>query len=287
MQEPRASFPIWWWDYDNDGGLDLYVPSYRGEAGALQSVVASILGLPHDEELPRLYKGDGKGAFVDVAKEANLLKLTFPMGCNYGDLDNDGFLDFYHATGFPDYEALLPNVLYRNVGGERFADVTYAAGMGHLQKGHAVAFADLDHDGDQDVFVQMGGAFRGDAYNDCLFENPGGFGNHWLGLHLVGVRTNRSAIGARIRADIVEDGKRRSVYKHVNSGASFGTNPLRQQIGLGKATEVERLELYWPTSDTTQVFEHVPVDRFLRVTEDADSYETLDLPAAPLRGGSF
>jgi tetratricopeptide (TPR) repeat protein len=277
---PRNSFPIWFWDYDNDGALDLYVPSYRGEAGALQSVVASILGQPHTEEQPCLYRGDGRGGFTEVARETNLTKLTFPMGCNFGDLDSDGFLDFYLGTGFPDYEALLPNVLYHNERGQRFADVTYAAGMGHLQKGHAIAFADLDLDGDQDVFAQMGGAFRGDKFNDCLFENPG-FGNHWLGLELVGVRSNRSAIGARIRADVLEAGTPRTIYKHVNSGGSFGSSPLRQTIGLGSASELVRLEIYWPTSDTHQVFEHVPMDRILRIVELEERYEVRELPAAP------
>ena len=279
---PRCSFPIWWWDYDNDGALDLYVPSYRGESGALHSVVSSILGLPHKEDQPCLYRGDGRGGFTEVAKEVNLTKLTFPMGCNLGDLDNDGYLDFYLGTGFPDYEALIPNVLYHNPGGKRFTDVTYAAGMGHLQKGHSVAFADLDHDGDQDVFAQMGGAFRGDKFNDCLFENPG-FGNHWIALTLVGVRSNRSAIGARIRADVLEDGgSRRSIFRHVETGGSFGSNPLRQSIGLGKATRLERLEILWPTSDTRQVFEDVPLDKFIRIVELEERYEILELPAVPL-----
>ena len=72
------------------------------------------------------------------------------------------------------------------------------------------------------------------------------FGNHWLTLKLVGVRSNRSAIGARIRAEIDENGVRRSVYKHVNSGGTFGANPLRQTIGLGKASIVRILEVFWP-----------------------------------------
>ena len=138
-----------------------------------------------------------------------------------------------------------------------------------MQKGHGVAFADLDEDGDQDVFIELGGAFPGDGFGDALFENPG-FGNHWLEVRLEGVRSNRSAIGARIRCDIVEDGARRSVYRHVNSGGSFGANPLRQSIGLGSAERVERLEVYWPTSDTTQVFEDVAVDQRLTIVEGSD-----------------
>ena len=138
------------------------------------------------------------------------------MGANFGDLDNDGWLDFYLGTGYPDYEGLIPNVMYRNRGGTGFADVTTAGGFGHLQKGHGVSFADLDNDGDQDVFEQMGGAYPGDGFADVLFENPG-FGNHWIAVKLVGARSNRSAIGARIRVEIVE------------RGHSAGRLPLGQQ----------------------------------------------------------
>jgi hypothetical protein len=188
------------------------------------------------------------------------------MGSNFGDIDNDGYLDFYLGTGYPDYEGLMPNVLYHNSGGRRFRDVTLDAGLGHLQKGHAVSFADYDLDGDLDVFEQMGGAFPGDRFPDALFRNPG-FGNHWLTLRLIGVRSNRSAIGARIRVDVVEDGQRRSIYRRVNSGGSFGCNPLRQTVGLGRADSVERLEIYWPASDTRQTFSEVPADVFLTLTE--------------------
>ena len=127
------------------------------------------------------------------------------MGSNYGDVDNDGFLDFYLGTGYPDYEGVMPNVFYLNRAGERFLDITLAAGLGHLQKGHAVAFADFDHDGDQDIFEQMGGALPGDRFGDALFLNPGS-DNHWIAVRLVGVGSNRSALGARLRVDFVDEG---------------------------------------------------------------------------------
>ena len=96
-----------------------------------------------------------------------------------------------------------------------------------------------------------------DGFGNALYENPG-FGNRWLKVTLRGVRSNRAGIGARIRVDVVEDGKTRSIYKHVNTGGSFGGNPLlRQEIGLGQATKIKKLEVFWPTSNTTQTFRKV------------------------------
>ena len=95
------------------------------------------------------------------------------MGSNFGDLDNDGYLDFYLGTGTPDYHDLMPNLMYRSLEGKRFSDVSIAGGFAHLQKGHGVVFADFDHDGDQDIFEQMGGSYAGDKYADALYENPG------------------------------------------------------------------------------------------------------------------
>ncbi|MCZ6691861.1 MAG: CRTAC1 family protein [Planctomycetota bacterium] len=275
VDRPIHSFPIWFWDFDNDGQLDLYVPSYLGFTDALGPVVASYLGEDVTAEMPRLYRGDGRGGFVDVAAKVGLDRLHLPMGANFGDLDHDGYLDFYLGTGYPDYEALMPNVMYRNLEGNGFADVTEAGGFGHLQKGHAIAFADFDFDGDQDVFAQIGGVYPGDKFNNAYFQNPG-FDHHWLALELVGTTSNRSAIGARIRIEIVEDGRRRSIYRRVNSGGSFGANPLRQTIGVGDAGIVERLEVYWPTSDIRQKFGAIEVDRLYRLIEGKDRLVPLD-----------
>jgi hypothetical protein len=268
---PKDGFADWFWDFDNDGALDLWAGAYGGpeQPTDVANVAASYLGIPQPGELPHLYRGDGHGKFEDVAPVQGLKKHLLPMGANFGDLDNDGFLDFYLATGYPAYEGLMPNVMYRNRGGTGFSDVTTNGGFGHLQKGHGVTFADLDGDGDQDVIVKMGGGYPGDAYGIALFENPG-FGNHWVKVKLVGTRSNRSAIGARIRAEIVEGGKRRSIYRTVCTGGSFGCNPLMQEIGLGKAEKIETLEISWPTSRTTQTFHGVAVDQSFEITEGRD-----------------
>lgn len=269
VTRPMESFPVWFWDFNNDGVLDIYVAAYDAR---IEDLAASYLGLETDAERACLYQGDGRGGFREVASERSLTRPSAPMGANFGDLDNDGFLDFYLGTGYPPYFALMPNLMYRNrAGGGSFADVTTAGGFGNLQKGHAVVFADLDRDGDQDVFAQMGGALAGDRFHNSLYQNPG-FGNRWVKVELTGARSNRSAIGARIRVQVLEEGKTRSIYKHVNSGGSFGASPLEQTIGLGKAERIEILEVYWPTSDVTQTFRDVPMDRSLYVLEGSERF---------------
>src|SRR5580693_5900579 len=147
---------------------------------------------------------------------------------------------------------LVPNRMFRNLGGKRFADITGSSGTGHLQKGHGVACGDWDRDGNVDIAIEVGGATPGDQYHNVLFQNPGQ-GNNSLTVKLVGQKTNRSAIGARIK--IVTGGDHPlTVFRHVASGSSFGANPLEQTIGVGKADKVALLEIYWPTSGTTQTF---------------------------------
>jgi len=279
VERPLRSFATWFWDFNNDGALDLMVWSYDAPTDKL---AAARLGLPHHAEPPCLYQGDGKGGFRDVTAEQKLARAMSPMGCNFGDLDNDGYPDCYLGTGSPKFDALMPNVLFHNRRGKGFADVTTAAGMGHLQKGHGVSFADLDQDGDLDVFIEIGGAYLGDAFHNALFENPG-FGNNWLVVKLVGTRSNRCAIGARIRADIDEAGVKRSVYAWVNSGSSFGGNPIRQHLGLGKATRIDRLQVFWPTTGQTQELRDLVVNQFIEITEGKNRFRALPYKKTPFR----
>ena len=277
VDSPLRSFPVWFWDFNNDGNLDLYVPSYGLSYGSLATVVRGFLNKDTPMESPKLFQGNSEGEFEEVSKDRGLSRVLIPMGANFGDLDNDGFIDFYLGTGYPDYEALIPNVMFRNCGGKSFQDVTYPGGFGHLQKGHGIAFADLDSDGDQDVIAQMGGFYEGDRFRDAIFENPG-FGNHWLKIKLVGRESNRSGIGARICVIVTENGYQRSIYKHVNSGGSFGANPLSQSIGLGKASKIDRLEVYWPTTGVTQTFSSIPLDQSIQITEGQAGFEAVDAP---------
>ena len=125
----------------------------------------------------------------------------------------------------------------------------------------------------------MGGFVNGDRYHNLLFQNPGQ-GNHWLTVKLVGKKTNRSAIGARIKV-VTAGPSLQTVHRHVSSGSSFGANPLQQTLGLGKADRVAVLEIHWPTSGTTQVFRDVAVNQAVEITEFAEGYRKLDWKPVP------
>lgn len=280
IRGPVQSFPCWFFDYDNDGWEDILIAGYN--LLELDDAVAEIINQESDGDRVTLYRNLGDGTFADVSEELGLSHALLAMGANFGDLDNDGWLDLYLGTGNPDLRSLVPNKMYRNNAGQGFQDVTTSGGFGHLQKGHAIAFADLDHDGDQDVYANMGGAFTGDVYRNALFANPG-HGNRWLKLKLAGVTSNRSAIGARIKVVALTPAGERSIYKTVNSGGSFGSNPLRQELGLGDAVSIDRVEIFWPATGRTQTVLGLEPNQAYRIKEDATAAERLDLRPAPFK----
>ena len=264
MVEPITSFPCWFWDYDNDGWLDLMMTGYSMQN--IGDLAADYLGLPHRGERARLYRNNGDGTFQNVTVASGLYKVLHTMGCNFGDLDNDGWLDFYVGTGDPDLTTLDPARMFRNNGGKSFQDVTTSGGFGQIQKGHGIAFGDIDNDGDQDIYSVVGGAYTADNYRNQLFANPG-HGNHWLKLKLEGVKSNRPAIGARIKVIVKTEEGERAIYKTVGTGASFGSSPLRQEIGLAQAKSIMRVEILWPTTGKTQVVQGLEMDRFYKIRE--------------------
>ena len=275
VREPYVSFPTWFWDYDNDGWQDIFVAGF--DMANLDDMAAIYLDLPFGAETPRLYRNRGDGSFTDVAAAVGLDRVILPMGANFGDLDNDGWLDAYFGTGMPDLRALLPNRMLRNAEGQRFQDVTTSGGFGTLQKGHGISFADLDHDGDQDIYQVLGAAFEGDVYRNVLFENPG-HGNHWLTLLLQGKRSNRDAIAARIQVRVKTGaGRVRDIYATVGSGGSFGSSPLRQEIGLGRAAAIEWVEITWPASGEKQRFAKLKMDRAYRLLEGERKVQRVSL----------
>jgi hypothetical protein len=272
------SFPAWFFDYDNDGWPDIFVSGYSIQNAG--DIAADYLGIPTNAEYARLYHNNHDGTFSDVTKQAGLWHVLETMGSNFGDLDNDGWLDFYVGTGDPYLGTLIPNRMFRNDGHGHFQDVTTSGGFGQLQKGHGIAFGDLNNDGDQDIYSVVGGAFTGDHYHNELFANPG-HGNHWIKLKLEGVKTNRSAIGARIKVVAKTPAGEREIYRTVGSGGSFGASPLRQEIGLGDSTQIARVEIFWPVTGKTQVLTDLALDRAYSVREGETRAQLLTLKSFP------
>ncbi len=273
---PDKGFACWAWDFDNDGWLDIFAASSDRD---LDSIIKGMIGKPTGHATGKLFRNVHGEEFEDRTKEAGLASVFAPMGCNFADFDNDGWLDFYLGTGDPSLATLVPNRMFKNVGGTRFADITGSSRTGHLQKGHGVACGDWDRDGDVDLFIEMGGATNGDKYHNVLFQNPGQ-GNHWLTVKLVGTKSNRSAIGARIKV-LIDGPQPRSIHRLVSSGSSFGANALEQTIGLADATSVATLEITWPASHTTQVFHGIAADQAILVNEFDATYRRLDWKALP------
>ncbi|MEI8018201.1 MAG: CRTAC1 family protein [Schlesneria sp.] len=266
-------FACWFWDYDNDGQLDLYVNDYTS---TLAEFVALALKIPLEQRSrPRLYRNVGAKGFRDVTVDVGLDRDMMPMGCNFGDIDNDGYLDMYLGTGRMSLEVLVPNLMFKNDAGRKFLDITTASGTGHLQKGHGVSFADWNCDGSIDLFVQAGGAVPGDRAYNLLFQNPGQ-GHHWLKVKLVGTKTNRSAFGAKIKAVVgANEGSSRSIFRTIGNNSSFGGNTLVETLGLLDSTTVAELQIYWPTSQTTQTFRDIPADQLIEITEGIDSFRVI------------
>ncbi len=282
VTQPDMSFPCWFFDFNQDGHDDIFVAGYQitTENGMdmsemfrslTRNVALDYLGRDHDGESPRLYLNKGDGTFSNVTDSAGLNTVLYAMGSNFGDLNNDGYPDFYIGTGAPDFNSQVPNRMFLNDGGRQFLDVTTAGGFGQIQKGHGISWADLDNDGDQDIYTVIGGAMEGDVYGNMLYENPG-FAHHWLVLRLEGTTANRSAIGARVEIVTRQPGDSTQTFYHrIGSGGSFGANSLQLEAGLGKALEIKEITIHWPVTDAKpQVITGLKMNAHFRIKQGED-----------------
>jgi len=269
LSAPARAFSSWWWDYDNDGRLDIFVAEFEAQdlLADARRAIRGFLGKPSPVLGARLYRNVGGGRFEDVTAAAGLEGIYGVMGAGFGDLDNDGYPDIVLGTGSPSFAALIPNRAFHNVGGKRFEEVTYQGGFGNLQKGHGVVFADFDGDGAEDVYASFGGMIRSDSYRGSLYRNPGG-GGHWIDVSLEGRRSNRPGLGAVVKAVVASgSGRERAIY-NFGTLPSFGNAPMAlRHLGLGKARTARLLEVYWPASGLRQTFRDVPADRSYSLRE--------------------
>lgn len=308
LGDPWFSFPCTSFDADQDGTLDIMVAGHLFEG---PDAVAWIytnestflnghhtpdnpnFGSSPDQKLTRLFLNKG-GKFEEIGAEGGLRRHLMSMASNYGDLDNDGYLDVYFGTGQPDIRALQPNRMYRNSGdGRHWQDVTSSGNFGHLQKGHGIAFTDFNNDGQIDVYGQMGGAFIGDFFHDAIYLNPG-HDNGFVKFHLRGVDTNRDGLGSRVyvyaSTDAVIDpetnemtspASSRMHHHYMNTGGSYGSNSLEVHIGLGKASRIDRVVVWWQKTGIKQEIsgDQVEIGGTYRVIEGQQFVEKLDFPS--------
>lgn len=272
-----GTFPTWFWDYDNDGWPDVFVCGYQPDISIAHSAATEALKIPNRASKMYLYHNNHDGTFTNVSEKAGLNKSVFAMGSNFGDIDNDGYLDMYLGTGNPEYSSLVPNRLFRNLGDGTFADVTVSGRVGNLQKGHGVAMSDLDNDGDTDIFIEVGGAYKGDSFNNSFYLNPGQNNNKWIKLQLEATTGNRAAIGTHIKISFTDKGVKRVVYRDVNSGGSFGSSSLRREIGIGQATVVDEIEITWSKSRQKQVFKNIQPNQLIKIKEGINTTTTVPL----------
>src|SRR3989442_2727398 len=177
---PKYGFVAFFFDYDHDGDLDLFVSSW---ASRMADVARFYLtGAPQGESGQKLYRNKGDGTFEDVTVQAGLQGTHGSMAANFGDIDNDGFPEIYPGPGGPPLERHRPHVPSLNMRNGSFVDVTSSSGTGDLCKGHGQTFADFDGDGNLDIYSPCGGSRFRDRPPQSLFFNLRGNPHHRLTL---------------------------------------------------------------------------------------------------------
>ena len=249
-------------DYDCDGWLDIVKVNFAGDPTTL-------------------YHNNGDGTFSDVSQQAGLGAITqyVGMGVGFLDFDNDGWKDIFVANGhvYPEADRTpgiagfkQPKVLFRNLGNGRFADVSSTAGPGLkiLASSHGCAFADYDNDGDIDILVSN------NNQPPTLLRNGGGNKRNWLLVKCLGTRSNRSAIGARVR---VVTGQHAQMEEVISGSSFLSQNDLRLHFGLGQAKAADLVEVAWP-SGLKESFRNVPANQVITIEEGRGIVKTQTFP---------
>jgi len=236
VSEERTGRGVAFFDYDNDGDLDIYT------VGAFTSQ-------------NRLYRNNGDGTFIDVAQEAGVF-LGDSEKVAVGDYDNDGYVDILVMSWGGS------SSLYHNNGDGTFTDVAKEAGVWRAGRFGGCAFADYDNDGDLDLYV------ANYEEPDVLYRNDGS-DNNWLHVKPVGAISNVDGIGARV---MVQAGEL-SMMREINGGCSRAQHELAAHFGLGKNVRADRIEIRWP-SGQVDVLQNIPANRFIMVGEGAGIIET-------------
>jgi tetratricopeptide (TPR) repeat protein len=254
----NGSYVPFFFDSDSDGDLDIFVSSMAYFEDFVESATSDNISY---RSRAHLYRNDGNDRFSERAAAAGLARAFGSMGAGYSDVDNDGQLDIYLANGGPIMSRFEPNALFMGAG-DHYVEVAAAAGVDNLGKGHGVAFADYDNDGDSDIYVGLGGHYPGDQWPNSLYRNEG-TANRWLSVALQGIPPNVSAIGAQ--ATLFSGNHVH--HAEVQSGGGFGsTNSYPIEFGLGTRTQVDSLIVRWP-SGQRDVYTSIDIDQYLHLAE--------------------
>ena len=251
---PQGSMALDAADYNHDGRLDFYQTSYAMQISAL-------------------FEGLGDGFFEDAARRtragADQLGVV-TWGCSFGDFDNDTWPDLFVAAGHLQdnierinsmYRYKQRNLLYRNLGGRAFANVTAGSGaaLAQRQSSRGSAIGDLDNDGDLDIVILHSRAaptvLRNDSEND----------HHWVQITCRGTQGNRDGIGARVQVTAGGETQTAEVHSGRSYQSHYGT---RLHFGLGPHAKIERIEVRW-LGGGRDVLTDVEADQHLVVTEGA------------------
>lgn len=248
-------------DFDNDGRLDLLKTNFTGD-------------------YPNLYRNQGGGIFEDVVVKAGLAVNPKYVGWGVGfvDLDNDGWKDVFQVNGhvYPELDRASgeekyrnPRLVYRNLGGGRFEDVSVMVGPGVAERrsSRGAAFGDFDNDGAVDVVIMN----MGEA--PSLLRNGLRSDNHWIKVKLEGTKSNRSAIGATVT---VEAGGMKQTDAVLSQSSYISHNDSRLHFGLGKADRVDKFTVRWPNGLVEQ-FPGAAAGRLVLLIESSGQIRSLPL----------
>jgi hypothetical protein len=241
-------FAAWMFDYDNDGDMDILASNFARPEEDVVANLSSLQELREGYQPSALYKNDGTGSFTNIGDSVGFQPASI-MGAQFIDFELDGDLDVVLGPGSHPLSHMQPLLFYRNDGNDRFTNLTNFRDPHFYGKFHGAAFADIDRDGDSDLFVNNGGVLLSDRWRDLFLENTT-TGANWVHLRLVGTESNRSAVGAKV--SMVQDG--RVLLQDVRAGQGFSsTNSPYLIFGLGSSEETGPVQITWPNGQVQEL----------------------------------
>jgi tetratricopeptide (TPR) repeat protein len=265
-EDTPMGFAAWMFDYDNDGDMDILATNFaRPEEDVvrhLRTPMPNKMGF----QPSALYKNDGTGHFENIGEKAGFQPASI-MGAQFVDFELDGDLDVVLGPGSHPLQHMQPLAFYRNDGGDHFTNITDYTNPAYYGKFHGTAFADIDRDGDADLFVNNGGVMLSDRWRDLFLENTT-TGANWLHIRPMGRTSNGSAIGAKIQVQVGDN----TLYQDVRAGQGFSsTNSPYLIFGLGEAEATGPVQITWPTGEV-QTLPPLQANQALIVTEGEDTF---------------